>query len=110
MEAIRRFQNEDVDDSKVFLISLKAGGVGLNLVRANHVILMDPWWNPATEDQAVDRIFRIGQTRPVRVLRIVVEDSIEEKILKLHTKKRAMAKSLLSKSKKELKSLKMEEM
>jgi len=110
MEAIRRFQNEDPEDSKVFLISLKAGGVGLNLVRANHVILADPWWNPATEDQAVDRVFRIGQTRNVCIVRMIVKDSIEDKILALHTKKRQMAKTLFSKSKKELKEIKLQEM
>jgi len=110
MKAIRRFQTESPEKSKVFLISLKAGGVGLNLVRANHVILADPWWNPATEDQAVDRVFRIGQTRNVCIVRMIVKDSIEDKILKLHTKKRQMAKTLFSKSKKELKEIKLQEM
>ncbi|CAI5488660.1 unnamed protein product [Closterium sp. Naga37s-1] len=67
----------------LILVSLKAASVGLNLIAANHVILMDLWWNPAVEDQAIDRAHRIGQTRPVRVARFTVADTIEDRILEL---------------------------
>ena len=82
-------------DGDLFLISLKAGGSGLNLTAADYVIHLDPWWNPAVEDQATDRAHRIGQTRPVTVYRLVVSDSIEEKILALHASKRALAADFL---------------
>ena len=82
-------------EGDVFLISLKAGGTGLNLTAADYVIHMDPWWNPAVEDQASDRAHRIGQTRPVTIYRLVMQDSIEEKIVDLHKTKRALADSLL---------------
>jgi len=89
---VRSFQ-EGTDD--IFLISLKAGGVGLNLTAADYVIHMDPWWNPAVEDQASDRAHRMGQTRPVTVYRLIIKDSIEEKIVALHERKRNLADSLL---------------
>jgi len=79
----------------MFLISLKAGGLGLNLTAADFVIHLDPWWNPAIEDQASDRAHRIGQSRPVTVYRLVAEHTIEEKIIKLHNTKRDLADSLL---------------
>jgi SNF2 family DNA or RNA helicase len=79
----------------LFLISLKAGGLGLNLTAADYVIHMDPWWNPAIEDQASDRAHRIGQTRPVTIYRLVCKNTIEEKIVKLHQEKRDLAGSLL---------------
>ncbi|HIQ16379.1 MAG TPA: DEAD/DEAH box helicase, partial [Leucothrix sp.] len=79
----------------VFLISLKAGGSGLNLTEADYVIHMDPWWNPAVEDQASDRAHRIGQQRPVTIYRLVTENTIEEKIIKLHERKRSLANKLL---------------
>jgi SNF2 family DNA or RNA helicase len=79
----------------LFLISLKAGGLGLNLTAADYVIHMDPWWNPAIEDQASDRAHRIGQTRPVTIYRLVCKGTIEEKIVKLHQEKRDLAGSLL---------------
>ncbi len=79
----------------LFLISLKAGGSGLNLTAADYVIHMDPWWNPAVEDQASDRAHRIGQNRPVTVYRLVMEGTIEEQIVELHNKKRDLADSLL---------------
>jgi SNF2 family DNA or RNA helicase len=79
----------------LFLISLKAGGLGLNLTAADYVIHMDPWWNPAVEDQASDRAHRIGQQRPVTVYRLVTRNTIEEKIVKLHQEKRELASSLL---------------
>ena len=77
-------------DAPVFLISLKAGGFGLNLTEADYCILLDPWWNPATEAQAVDRIHRIGQTRKVMVYRLVAKDTIEEKVMALKAKKAAL--------------------
>jgi SNF2 family DNA or RNA helicase len=86
------FQSGEGD---VFLISLKAGGTGLNLTAADYVIHLDPWWNPAVEDQASDRAHRMGQLRPVTIYRLVVKDTIEEKIIGLHGKKRDLADSLL---------------
>ncbi len=91
--AIQAFQN---GESELFLISLKAGGVGLNLTAADYVIHMDPWWNPAVEDQASDRAHRIGQTRPVTIYRLIAENTIEEKIVKLHHEKRDLADKLLA--------------
>ena len=73
------------------LISLKAGGTGLNLTAADHVFLLDPWWNPAVEDQAADRAHRIGQDRPVLVHRLVAADTVEERMLELQEHKRALA-------------------
>jgi SNF2 family DNA or RNA helicase len=91
-ERIGRFQKGGAD---LFLISLKAGGVGLNLTAADYVIHMDPWWNPAVEDQASDRAHRIGQTKPVTIYRLVTKDTIEDKIVDLHRNKRDLADSLL---------------
>lgn len=82
-------------EGDLFLISFKVGGSGLNLTAADYVIHMDPWWNPAVEDQASDRAHRIGQTRPVTVYRLVMEGTIEEQIVELHNKKRDLADSLL---------------
>ena len=79
----------------VFLISLKAGGVGINLTAADYVIHMDPWWNPAVEDQASDRAHRMGQQRPVTIYRLVARHTIEEGIVDLHKHKRDLADSLL---------------
>ncbi|MDR1189109.1 MAG: DEAD/DEAH box helicase [Bifidobacteriaceae bacterium] len=79
----------------VFLISLKAGGFGLNLTEADYVFLLDPWWNPATENQAIDRTHRIGQTRAVMVSRLVAQDTIEEKVMALKERKQALFDSLL---------------
>ncbi|CAG4884605.1 Helicase [Georgfuchsia toluolica] len=90
---IRRFQEGTVP---VFLISLKAGGVGLNLTAADTVIHYDPWWNPAVENQATDRAHRLGQTKPVFVYKLIVAGSIEEKILALQERKAALADSVLS--------------
>ncbi len=84
---IAEFRN---GDAPVFLISLKAGGFGLNLTEADYCILLDPWWNPATEAQAVDRVHRIGQTRKVMVYRLVAKDTIEEKVMALKAKKSAL--------------------
>jgi SNF2 family DNA or RNA helicase len=90
---VARFQ---AGEAPVFLLSLKAGGTGLNLTRADHVIHFDRWWNPAVEDQATDRAYRIGQTRPVQVHRFVTQGTIEEKIAELLTRKRSLADSVLS--------------
>jgi non-specific serine/threonine protein kinase len=79
-----------------FLISLRAGGVGLNLTAADYVIHIDPWWNPAVEMQATDRTHRIGQTRPVMVYKMVVRDSVEEKILQLQERKRELVSQLIT--------------
>ncbi|MDB4413438.1 DEAD/DEAH box helicase [Pirellulaceae bacterium] len=92
---VESFQSGEGD---VFLISLKAGGTGLNLTAADYVIHMDPWWNPAVEDQATDRAHRIGQLRPVNVYRFITKGTIEEKIVDLHQSKRDLADSLLSES------------
>ncbi len=89
---VESFQSGEGD---LFLISLKAGGLGLNLTAADYVIHMDPWWNPAVEDQAADRAHRIGQKRPVTVYRLVTTNTIEEKIVRLHQEKRDLANSLL---------------
>jgi len=83
-------------EDPVFLISLKAGGVGLNLAMADYAVLADPWWNPAAEAQAVDRAHRIGQTRPVHVYRLIARDTIEEKVLALQQRKRDLAAGVLS--------------
>jgi non-specific serine/threonine protein kinase len=92
-EAVRRFQEEA--DCRVFLISLKAGGVGLNLTAAEYVYLIDPWWNPAVEQQAIDRTHRIGQTKPVFAYRMICRDSIEEKMMQLQERKRILAEELI---------------
>ena len=89
---VEAFQNGEGD---VFLISLKAGGTGLNLTAADYVLHMDPWWNPAVEDQASDRAHRLGQLRPVTIYRFITRGTIEEKILDLHATKRDLADSLL---------------
>jgi SNF2 family DNA or RNA helicase len=82
-------------ETPCFLISLKAGGMGLNLTAADYVIHLDPWWNPAVEDQASDRAHRIGQTRPVTIYRMVAKGTIEEKIVALHEHKRHLAEDIL---------------
>jgi SNF2 family DNA or RNA helicase len=82
-------------DAPLFLISLKAGGFGLNLTAADYVIHLDPWWNPAVQAQATDRAHRIGQERPVTVYRLITRDSLEDSIVKLHATKRQLAGALL---------------
>jgi SNF2 family DNA or RNA helicase len=89
---VERWQNGETD---VFLISLKAGGTGLNLSGADYVFHLDPWWNPAAEDQASDRAHRIGQARPVTIVRMVAEATIEEQVLSLHAQKRELASAVL---------------
>lgn len=92
--AIQRFQNDE--NCRVFLISLKAGGVGLNLTAADYVYIVDPWWNPAVEQQAIDRTHRIGQTKNIFAYRMICKDTIEDKIIHLQEKKRALAKELIT--------------
>ena len=91
---IERFQTDP--NCPVFLVSLKAGGVGLNLTAADYVFLLDPWWNPAVEAQAIDRTHRIGQTKEVFAYRIIAENTVEEKVLALQDSKRALADAVLS--------------
>jgi len=91
---VNEFQAED--GPPVMLLSLKAGGTGLNLTAADHVFLVDPWWNPAVEDQAADRAHRIGQDKPVMVYRMVARDTVEERILELQERKRRLADAALS--------------
>lgn len=91
-KAVRDFQ---AGKSPLFLISLKAGGLGLNLTAADYVLHLDPWWNPAIEDQASDRAHRMGQRRPVTIYRMVAKNTIEEKIVQLHATKRDMADAML---------------
>lgn len=93
MEIVDKFQNDA--DTKLMLLSLKAGGTGLNLTAADHVFLLDPWWNPAVEDQAADRAHRIGQDKPVFVTRLVATDTVEERILLLQEHKRTLAQAAL---------------
>jgi hypothetical protein len=83
-------------EGDAFLLSLKAGGTGLNLTAADYVVHLDPWWNPAVEDQATDRAHRIGQTRPVTVYRLIAADTVEDEMLRLHADKRELAEALLS--------------
>ncbi|HEX2987002.1 MAG TPA: SNF2-related protein [Chloroflexota bacterium] len=90
---VERFQSDPA--CPLFLISLKAGGVGLNLTAAEYVFLLDPWWNPAVEAQAIDRAHRIGQTRQVFAYRLIAKDTVEEKVLDLQNRKRALADALI---------------
>src|SRR5690606_24987802 len=89
---VQRFQE---GDDPLFLISLRAGGTGLNLTAADYVIHLDPWWNPAVEDQASDRAHRIGQLRPVTVVRFVAQGTIEDTVMALHAQKRELLDELL---------------
>jgi len=91
-EAVARFQRGEGD---LFLISLKAGGTGLNLTAANYVILLDPWWNPAVEMQAADRAHRIGQKNPVTIYRLITANTVEARVVELHAHKRALADAIL---------------
>jgi len=91
---VDRFQTDP--KSKVFLISLKAGGVGLNLTAADYVFLLDPWWNPAVEAQAIDRTHRIGQTKNVFACRLIAKDTVEEKVLALQKTKRDLAQAIIN--------------
>ena len=105
--AINRFQSDDT--CRVFLISLKAGGVGLNLTAADYVYIVDPWWNPAVEQQAIDRTHRIGQTKNIFAYRMICKDTIEDKILQLQEKKRSLARDLIADDSSFVKSLSRED-
>ncbi|KAJ3037581.1 hypothetical protein HDV00_001468 [Rhizophlyctis rosea] len=94
---IEEFQENE--GCRVFLASLKCAGFGLNLTAGNQVYLLDPWWNPSVEDQAVDRIYRLGQTRPVSVFRIVIRNTIEERVMQLQEKKRKLARKAFGEKK-----------
>ena len=89
---VEAFQN---GEGEFFLISLKAGGTGLNLTAADYVIILDPWWNPAVENQAADRAHRIGQRRPVTIYRLIAKDTVEERVLELHDEKLHLSTELL---------------
>jgi non-specific serine/threonine protein kinase len=93
-KAIQNFQNND--ECRVFLISLKAGGVGLNLTAADYVYIVDPWWNPAVEQQAIDRTHRIGQTKNIFAYRMICKDTVEEKILELQERKKSLVKEIIA--------------
>jgi len=93
-KCVHRFQNDP--DCKLFLISLKAGGLGLNLTAAEYVFILDPWWNPAVEMQAIDRAHRIGQTRPVFAYRLIAKGTVEEKVLELQRTKRSLADAIIT--------------
>ncbi|MBL8408256.1 MAG: DEAD/DEAH box helicase, partial [Candidatus Accumulibacter sp.] len=95
-ERTRRVAAFQAGEGELFLISLKAGGFGLNLTAADYVVITDPWWNPAAEDQAMGRAHRIGQLRPVTVYRLVTRGTVEERIVDLHHEKRALAESILA--------------
>ena len=90
---VERFQKDE--SVKVFLISLKAGGVGLNLTAADYVYIVDPWWNPAAEQQAIDRSHRIGQKNKIMAYRMICRGTVEERILQLQEKKRQLAEDLV---------------
>ena len=105
---VSRFQEDPA--CRVFVISLKAGGTGLNLTAADYVFLLDPWWNPAVEAQAVDRTHRIGQTRPVVAYRLVAENTVEEKILALQERKRGLARKIFGDEKSLIGSLSAEDL
>ena len=105
---VERFQNDP--ERKLFLISLKAGGLGLNLTAAEYVFLLDPWWNPAVEMQAIDRTHRIGQTRSVFAYRIIAKDTVEEKVLELQASKRHIADAIINQDNSVLGNLKSEDL
>ena len=105
--AVERFQ--DRPGCPLFLISLKAGGLGLNLTAAEYVFLLDPWWNPAVEAQAIDRAHRIGQTRQVFAYRLIAADTVEERIADLQRSKRDLADAILHADTGILQSLKKED-
>lgn len=107
-ERVKNFQEND--NVKVFLISLKAGGVGLNLTSADYVFILDPWWNPAAEAQAIDRAHRFGQKKKVFAYKVIAKDTVEEKILALQEQKRALAKAVISSEKGLFSGLKMEDL
>lgn len=102
-DVVKRFQEDE--KTRVFLISIKAGGVGLNLTEADYVFILDPWWNPAVEQQAIDRTHRIGQTKNVFIYKFITKDSVEEKILALQHRKLSVARALITTEESFIKSL-----
>ena len=106
-QQVERFQTDE--SIRVFLISLKAGGVGLNLTAADYVFILDPWWNPAVEAQAVDRAHRIGQQNTVFTYKFITKDSVEEKILTLQNRKIQLVTDLISTDETIIKSLSRED-
>ena len=107
-EVVHRFQTDPT--CPLFLISLKAGGLGLNLTAADYVFILDPWWNPAVEQQAIDRAHRIGQTRPVFAYRLICQNSIEQRIIELQEKKKTLADAIIGSQGSLLKNLTREEL
>ena len=105
---VEEFQRPD--GPPLFLISLKAGGLGLNLTNADYIFLLDPWWNPAVEAQAIDRAHRIGRTNPVVAYRLIARDTVEEKILELQARKRELADSIISEDNSVLRKLEVEDL
>jgi SNF2 family DNA or RNA helicase len=101
------FQN---GEKRVFLISLKAGGFGLNLTAADYVFMLDPWWNPAAENQAIDRTHRIGQTQNVFSYKFVTNNTVEEKIIKLQQKKQSLSDGLIKTEESYLKQVTLEDL
>ena len=97
--------NYNYGNVKIFLISLKAGGLGLNLTAADYVFILDPWWNPAIEAQAVDRAYRMGQKNTVNTYKFITKDTVEEKILRLQENKKQLASELISTEESFIKSL-----
>ena len=107
MQVVNEFEHNP--DKRIFLISLKAGGTGLNLTVADTVILFDPWWNPMVENQAIDRAHRIGQTNKVQVVRLISKGTVEEKIVALQQSKLAMFENIVSGDRQVLSSLSTED-
>lgn len=107
-QAVQTFKNDE--NIKIFLISIKAGGVGLNLTEADYVFILDPWWNPAVEQQAIDRSHRIGQTRNVFIYKFISKDTVEEKIVAMQNRKKSIATSLVTTEESFVKSLSQEDL
>lgn len=105
--SLEKFANDD--QINCIVISLMAGSTGLNLVSANNVILVDPWWNPAIEEQAIERVYRIGQNKFVNVYKLISEDSVEENMLKVQKRKKEMVEKIFSCDKQELKLINLED-
>ena len=105
---VERFQNDP--DIGLFLVSLKAGGLGLNLTAAEYVFLLDPWWNPAVEAQAIDRAHRIGQAKQVFAYRLIARDTVEEKIVELQQTKRNLADAILTESNSVIRTIRREDL
>ena len=105
---VHRFQTDPT--CPLFLISLKAGGLGLNLTAADYVFILDPWWNPAVEQQAIDRAHRIGQTKPVFAYRLICQDSVEQRIIELQENKKILADAIIGSQGNLLKNLTREEL